>query len=309
MAGAIDAMRSAFGQLSSGQADMPQRINVDSKLGTTQVMPAFLSGSDDLAIKLNSIYRQNRSRGLPMINGIVTAIDPATGLPLAVMNSGCVTSLRTGAASGLATELLAREDSNILAVFGAGVQARTQAEAVCTVRAIKSVRVYAPTPDHVEAFISDVAGAGPIPADVQAAGSPREALDGATLVVAATTSSNPVFDGNDLQPGTHINAVGSWQPTMRELDERTVTRAKIIVDQRSATWEEAGELIAACDNGLIDDVHAELGELVNGARPGRESDDEITLFKSVGVAAQDAAVASAILRAAEEKDIGTSVEF
>ena len=313
MSAAVDAMRSAFGQLSAGKATMPQRATVQSGKGTTLVMPAYLADSDDLAIKIVSVYPENTAQKLPLIFGLVTVLDAQTGTPLAVMDAAYLTALRTGAGSGLATELLARDDADTLALFGVGAQARTQLEAVCTARDVKAVRIFAPDAGRVEAFIKEMAGQGPIPAAaaLQVAASPTEALEGASLLIAATTSSQPIFDGDDLMPGAHINGVGSWQPSMQELDEKTVSRAKIVVDSREAAWEEAGELIIARDKGVIseDDIHAELGEIVNGTRPGRESEDEITFFKSVGVAAQDAAIAAAILQAAAEKNIGTLVEL
>lgn len=311
MRGAIDAMRSAFGQLAAGKADMPLRAAVHSSKGATLAMPGYLGDSGDLAIKIVSVYPENTGRGLPLIYGVVAVLDAETGAPLALMDAAYLTALRTGAASGLATELLARPDADTVAIFGAGAQARTQLLAVCTARTVKAVRVYDPEPQQVEAYIADMAGQGPIPADVTLAASPQAALDGASIVAAATTATTPVFDGNHLAPGTHINAVGAWQPTMQEIDETTVTRAKIVIDQREAAWEEAGDLIIPRDKGLIseEDIHAELGEIVNGTKPGRESPDEITFFKSVGVAVQDAAVSGAILKAATEKELGTLAEL
>lgn len=308
---AIDAMRSAYGQVSAGQADMPQRALVESKAGSTLVMPAYLSGSDDLAIKIVSVYPDNPAHGMPLIFGLVTVLDATTGAPLAVMDASVLTALRTGAASGLATEILANPDADSVALFGAGTQARTQLEAVCTARDVHQVRVYDASREQAEALVDEMKGSDPIPSDVQAAASPREAIAGASIVATATTSESPVFDGNDLAPGTHINGVGSWQPSMQEIDELTIARAKIVVDHREAAWIEAGDLIIPRNKGLIDEshIHAELGEIVNGDRPGRESPDEITFFKSVGVGAQDAAVSAAILRAAEEKNIGTLADL
>lgn len=308
---AIDAMRSAFSQLAAGQADMPQRPILESKRGTSFIMPAYLSGSDDLAIKVVSVYPDNAAKGLPLIMGAVLVLDTTTGAPLAVIDGSSLTAIRTGAVSGLATELLARPDADTVAIFGAGVQARTQLEAVCTAREVRSVRVYDLRPEHLEAFVAEMAGFGAIPDDVQAATSPAEAVQGASIIACATTSRTPVFDGDDLAPGAHVNAVGAYTPEMREIDEKVVTRAKIVVDHREAAWEEAGDLIIPRDEGLIgeEDIHAEIGEVVNGDRPGRESDDEIIFFKSVGVAVQDAAIAPVILKAAEARGIGTLAEL
>jgi alanine dehydrogenase len=311
MRGAIDAMRSAFGQLSAGEAVVPLRAAVESESGITLVMPALLRRSGDLAIKIVSVYPDNAKRNLPLIQGVVTAMDAETGAPTGLIDGAALTALRTGAASGLATELLALQGIHSVALFGAGIQARTQLEAVCTARAIESVAVFDKFPEAAERLAREMAGTGPMPDDIRVATSPTDALAEATIVACATTSVDPVFDGNDLVPGMHVNGVGSWQPTTREFDETTIRRGKLFVDQREAAWEEAGELIMARDAGIITEshVHAELGELVNNTRTGRESKEEITLFKSVGVGAQDAAVATAILQAAEEKGVGTVVEL
>ncbi|MFQ5612428.1 MAG: ornithine cyclodeaminase family protein [Anaerolineae bacterium] len=308
---AIDAMRLAFGQLSAGQATMPQRAVLNTEQGLNLFMPAYLTGSRDLALKIVSVYGDNPARGLPLIMALVTVLDAETGAPLAVMDGTYLTALRTGAASGLATELLARPGADVVALFGAGGQARAQLEAVCTARQVRVVRVYTRTPKHAQSFAAGVAGQGPIPPAVSAAPSPEAAVRGASIIVAATTSSRPVFDGTLVEPGTHVNGVGSFRPDMQEIDAALVRRARVVVDQRAAAWEEAGDLIIPVEQGLItpDHIHAELGEIVNGAKPGRESDQEITFFKSVGVAAQDAAVAGRILQAAAAHDLGTLVEM
>jgi ornithine cyclodeaminase len=274
-------------------------------------MPAYLVASDDLAIKMVSVYDENPSHGLPLIHGLVTVFNAATGVPLAVMDAASVTALRTAAVTGLAIELLARPDAETAALFGAGVQGRAQLEAMCTARRLKSVRVFDPDKTRLSAFVKEVAGCDPIPEDVRPAASPTEAVTGSSIVTTATTSAEPVFDGNDLAPGTHVSAVGVWQRDRREIDDATVLSSKIVVDQREAAWVEAGDLIIPREKGLIseDSIHAELGEVVNGTRPGRESRDEITFFKSVGLGIQDAAVAGAIFRAADAKNIGTRIDL
>ncbi|NJN95495.1 MAG: ornithine cyclodeaminase family protein, partial [Anaerolineales bacterium] len=185
-----------------------------------------------------------------------------------------------------------------------------QLEAACTVRPIKEVRIFSRTPARVEAFAVEVS-AWPDAPQVIIAGSRREAVAGADIVIAATTSEKPVFDGRDLSPGTHVTGVGSYAPNMQEVDEETVRRAKIVVDSLQACLAEAGDLIVALEKNVISklDIHAELGQIVNGERPARESHDEITFFKSVGVAVQDAAAANAVLRAAERMGLGTLVEL
>jgi ornithine cyclodeaminase/alanine dehydrogenase-like protein (mu-crystallin family) len=308
---AIEAMRDAFGQLSSEQATMPQRTPVHSKKGVTLFMPAYLSGTDDLALKIVSIYDQNPTLGWPLVMALVTVLDAQTGAPRAVMDGTYLTALRTGAASGLATEILARPQADVVALFGAGGQAGAQLEAVCTARTVREVRVYARTAARVSAFIRSVAGQGPIPSAINAAASPQAALQDASIILVATTSSTPVFDGRQVAPGAHVNGIGSFRPDMQEVDAALVTRSKVVVDQLDAAWEEAGDLIIPLKQGLIsqEHVHAELGEIVNGTKPGRESEAEITFFKSVGVAAQDAAIAGRVFRAAEANNIGLVIDL
>ena len=317
MKDAIAAVEEGFRQLALGNVIMPQRtvIRIPDYHGLHLAMPGYVGGAEEggaLAVKVVTVYPDNPSQyGLPTTLGTLVLNDPRTGALVAIMDAGFLTAMRTGAAAGVATKYLAREDARSVGIFGAGVQARTQLEAVCTAREVRSVRVYDLVVENLEAFVADMAGFGAIPDDVQAVASPAEAVKGASIIACATTSRTPVFDGDDLEPGAHVNAVGAYTPEMREIDGKVVTRAKIVVDHREAAWEEAGDLIIARDEGLIgeDDIHAELGEVVNGDRPGRESEEEITFFKSVGVAVQDAAIAPVILKAAEAKGIGTLAEL
>lgn len=303
---AIDAMREAFGQVSAGEAKVPLRLPMETERGVTLLMPAYLQGSGDLGAKIVSVYGDNPQRNLPMINALVLVFDHETGLPLAVMDGTYLTALRTGAGSGLATELLAREDASVVAVFGAGAQARTQLEAVRTVRPIEEVRIVSRTRASAETFAGEIEGV-----DVKLMTDRSAAVRGADVIITATTSATPVFDGHAVEAGTHINGVGSYKPEMQEIDATVVQRAKIVVDQRAAALEEAGDLIIPLNQGLItaDDIHAELGEIVNGERAGRTSDDEITFFKSVGNAAQDVVTARWVLAAAQEKDLGQIVHL
>jgi ornithine cyclodeaminase/alanine dehydrogenase-like protein (mu-crystallin family) len=225
------------------------------------------------------------------------------------MDGTYLTALRTGAASGAATDLLARQDAKVLALFGAGAQGRSQLEAVCTVRPLEEVRVYDPDARASRNLVAEMAGQGSVPANVLLADSPRKAVENAGIVVTATTSHQPVFEGADIGPGTHINAIGAYTPETRELDETIVSRAKIVVDTREGCLAEAGDLIMPIQSGVIapTDIHAELGEMVCGAKSGRTSQEEITLFKSVGTAVQDAAVARAALDRAVQRDLGAVV--
>ncbi|QQS46652.1 MAG: ornithine cyclodeaminase [Acidobacteriota bacterium] len=307
---AIEAVRMAFIDLSVGGADVPVRQSIapGGHSGATLVMPGYLAGTDALAVKLVSVRPENPARGKPLIYGIVLLIDAATGEPLAAIEGASLTALRTGAASGLATDLLAREDARTLALFGAGAQAETQLEAVCAVRPIEKAFIRARTSGSVVSFIDRMRGR--CNAELIAAG--PEAVREADIVCAATTSATPVFDGDDLRPGTHVNGVGSYTPGMQEVDFATLRRTgKIVVDSIPAALAEAGDLIRAIENGIISrqSIHAEIGEIAAGMKPGRTDDREITFFKSVGNAAQDVAVAALIYRNSIERGLGVEAEL
>jgi len=312
MAEAIQAVREAYVQLSTGQAVVPLRtpVPVAKREGVTLFMPAYLTGSDALGAKIVSVFPANPARGLPLIHAVVLVVDAETGRPLALMDGTYLTALRTGAASGVATDLLARRDARVAAIFGAGAQARTQLEAVCTVRKIEQVWVYDLDRRAAEAYVEEMKGRGhPIPADISVAGSPAQAVRNADLICTATTSRTPVFADADLKPGVHINGIGSYTPDMQEVPAETVARARVVVDSRLASLAEAGDLIIPLRQGLIaeTDIHGEIGQVAAGTLPGRSSDQEITFFKSVGVAVQDVAVAHLILRRAAGLGLGSEV--
>jgi len=307
----VEAMRSAFGQLARGQSILPPRTVVDAGLGQMLVMPSYLRDSGQLATKIVSVFPGNAARGLPLIQGLVVVVNAKTGQPEAILDAGALTALRTAAASALATDLLARSDADTLALLGAGVEGRAHLEVISAVRPLKEVRIVSRTRCRAETLADDFAVASGGRTHAVVVDTAAEALRGAGMVVTATTSPVPLFDGNLVEPGTHINAVGAWRPETRELDSALMQRATIVVDQRQAAWEEAGELIRARQEGLLDeqDVWAELGEIVIGTRPGRRTNQEITLFKSVGLAVQDAAMGGAIARAAEIRGLGTVIDL
>lgn len=313
MAEAIVGMKRAFAHLSSGRAFTPlrNRIEVADVGGVSLFMPSFVPVEKALAVKIVSVFPQNPQRGRPTIHAAVIALDPETGRPLALLEGGSLTAIRTGAGSGAATDLLALPEAAVVAILGSGVQARTQLEAVCTVRDIQEVRVYSPNREHAAAFATEMAGYGPIPERVVVAESADKAVAGAEVVCTATTARTPVFSGRALSTGMHINAVGSFTPQMQEIDAETVIRSRVVVDSRSAVWEEAGDLLVPLHEGLIDEAHifAEVGEVVSGVRPGREDVQQITLFKSVGLAVQDAVAAEIALRNATQMGLGREVSL
>jgi ornithine cyclodeaminase/alanine dehydrogenase-like protein (mu-crystallin family) len=295
---AIEAMKSAFGQFSSGDATVPLRGRLHTDKGVTLLMPAFLRRSRNLAVKVVSVFGDNPSLGLPTVSALVLVLDAETGIARAVIEGDSLTALRTGAAGGLAADLLARSDASTAALFGAGVQGRAQLTAVCAVRSIRRVMVFDPSPEAAARLVKEI-GTWPNAPQARVAVSSAEAVRQADIVMTATTATTPVFDGNDLQPGTHITGVGSFTPEMQEIDASVVRRAYVVVDAREAAMAEAGDLIKA--EASID---AELGEIVNGDKPGRQNDEQITFFKSVGMAAQDAVAAAAVLAAAEDEGLG-----
>lgn len=310
---AIDLMADAFGALSAGRVSMPLRSRVDAVEGTTLLMPAFFASptadAAALGAKVVSVFPGNRERKIPAVHALVVVLDPRTGAPVALIDGETLTALRTGAASGLATRMLAREDASVLAVFGAGAQAPTQIEAVRAVRPIREVRIVSRSGVSARALAHRLAEEGRLRATAVA--TPEAALEGADVVVAATDSAIPVFPGERVPAGAHVNGVGSFTREMREVDGALVARATVVVDDRDAALREAGDLIQALEEGTIgeDDVRTTLGDLVLGRRPGRTRGDEITFFKSVGVAVQDVAVAACALRRARERGVGRRVEL
>ncbi len=313
MSDAIEAMKAAFAQLSAGNAQFPlrSRLEIDAYEGVTLIMPAYLSETEDLAVKVVSVFPQNIAISEPTIYAAVLALDPVTGRPLALMEGGTLTAIRTGAASGAATDLLAREDAKVVGLFGSGVQARTQLEAVCTVRKIEQVLIFSLDQTGAEQFIDELAGVNPIPTDLRIVASPEEAVEEADIICTATTSSVPVFSGKALKAGTHINAVGAFTPEMQEISSEAIQASRVYVDSREAALDEAGDLIIPINEGIITEEHifGELGEVVLGKIEGRTSVDDITLFKSVGVAVQDAIAAARALEGAVERSLGTEINF
>jgi ornithine cyclodeaminase len=304
---AIDLMREAFIALSSGRAEVPVRASLPTANGVMLYMPAYIFGEPISAVKIVSVYPNNPNRNLPTVNASVLAFDAVTGLPAALMDGTTLTAIRTGAGAGLATDLLAREDSHILGVIGAGAQARTQIEAVCAVRDIQQIRIY--SPHSAPQFVADLRDQ--YAAEMIAVDSAKSAVRDADIIVTATNSHNPVVHRADIKPGVHINGVGSFTPEMQEIAADIVARARIVVDHRESAWEEAGDLIIPRDQGLIteQDAHDEIGEVAIGKAPGRTAPDQITFFKSVGNAVQDAVTARYVVHIAERDGLGTVVDM
>lgn len=307
MRDAIEAMRTGFTALSAGEANVPVRGSLSTAGGILLTMPSHLNNTS--VVKVVSVSGANRTQNLPVVIGSVLVVDGVTGIPLALLEGSSLTAIRTGAGSGLATDLLAKPDAKILGVIGAGVQARTQLEAVCAVRPIEEIRVYCRTLSKAEALVTELQPH--YQAKLSAVSSEAAALAHADVIVAATNSTTPVVHLEHISPGAHINGVGSYLPTMQEIAADIVTRAKVVVDHRASVWEEAGDLIIPHEAGLFapENVYAEIGEIAAGKFPGRTSPDEITFFKSVGNAVQDNAAAQIVLKVAQERGLGTEVPF
>jgi alanine dehydrogenase len=308
----VDAVAAAMAELSSGAASVPSRTAalVEAVGGALMAMPAYVPGADALAAKLVCQFPENPGRGLPSHVAIIAVFDPETGVPLAVMDGEAITAERTAAGSALSVRLLARPDAAVLAVLGTGVQARSHGRAVARVRPLREVRVAGRDRGKAEALAAELGSELGVPAT--AAAGYREAITGADIVCACTHSPEPVVHGAWLAPGTHVTSVGV-NGAGRELDAEAVARSLVVVESRSAALSPfptgSNDLAWAIRDGAItaDHVHAELGELVSGTRPGRTDAEQITLYKSVGVAAQDAAAAALVLSIARAAGLGTEV--
>ena len=312
---AIAAMKDAYASLSEGTAVVPlrTRLPISNHDALSLFMPAYMktASSEALAVKIVSLFPNNPSRGLAYIQAAVLVLESDTGRAVALLEGSTLTAIRTGAGSGAAIDLLARKDSKVVTIFGAGPQGRTQLDAACTVRDIETAFIYDHTREKAETFAQQMAGQKTIPRDIRVAAIPKEAIEHADIICTATGSKQAVFDDKDVQSGTHISAIGAYTPEMQEVPIETVARARIVVDSYATVMEEAGDIVKAIQAGAIQesDIHAELGEIVSGKKSGRESDAEITFFKSVGNAVQDAVAAQLTLKNAREMNLGTAVEF
>ncbi len=310
---AIQAMKDAYASLSNGTAEVPlrTRLPIPNSEALSLFMPAFVNSpvGNALAIKVVSLFPTNPSRGLAYIQAAVLVFDPETGQAIALLEGSSLTAIRTGAASGAAIDLLSRADSKVVAVFGAGAQGRTQMEAACTARNIEAAFIFDADIAKALSFADEMKKK--LGKDVRVAANSREAVQNADIICTATTATKPVFHDGHIKAGTHISAVGSYTPEMQEVPAETLQRARIFIDSRSASLAEAGDLIQPINAGLFNESHiwGELGELVSGKISGRESPEEITYFKSVGVAVQDAMAAQVALINARKMNIGTEVKF
>jgi alanine dehydrogenase len=330
----LEAVEAAFRSLVQGQALQPLRTLLSLPGGRDHflVMPAHVEKPAALGAKLLTLFPGNHDRGLPSHQGVILLFDVETGGLRAVVDAESVTSLRTAAASALATRLLAREEASDLAILGAGVQARSHLEALLAVRPIRRVRVWSRTADHARAFVAEArarleAGArerAEREIEISVAGDPESAVRGADVICTVTASPTPILQGQWIAPGAHVNAVGAYTPDTRELDTLAVRQARFYVDRRESAMAEAGDFLIPRKEGAVDDHHilGELGELLEGGAGGRRaggvegvvggrvegrvegrtSPADRTVFKSLGLAVQDLAAVSVLVGEIEAQE-------
>jgi ornithine cyclodeaminase/alanine dehydrogenase-like protein (mu-crystallin family) len=306
MEGCIEAMAEALASLARGEVHVPLRFVVkpENEPSLIGLMPAHRAGDQPLySLKTVCVFPDNPKRGLDAHQGTVTLFDGETGEVRALMNASAITAIRTAAVSAVATRALAREDTSELAILGSGVQARSHLEALPFVRDFERVRIFSPTAGHAKTLADEVGG--------EVVGSAEEAVRGADVVVTATSSTDPVLRREWLEDGAHVNVIGGRPPQMRELDVQTVADSAFYTDKRESAENEAWDYRDALEAGAIGPGHirGEIGEVLIGAAPGRQSAEEITVFRSLGLAVEDLAAAEYVVARARQTGAGTEVEF
>lgn len=316
MKNAIQADKDALSIYSQGESNIPLRVNIDihEHEGQSLYMPGYAAQANALGVKIVSVYPKNIEKGLTSVPATMVLVNSQTGEVCSLMDGTYLTRVRTGAVSGAATDILARKDSSIFALFGTGGQAETQLEAVLSVRNIKVVKVFDINLQRAEEFAERMSAKFGKQFDVKimAAKSSAEAVEDADVITCVTTSKRPVFDGKLVKKGCHINGVGSYTPDMHEIDEYVLTHAdKVYLDTRNGVLNESGDLIIPIQNGTFstDQVTGELGEVICGKVSGRANDDEITVFKTTGSAVLDIVTAQRIYENAVQKGVGEIIEF
>ncbi len=309
----IEIMAKAFADLSNGDAELPQRtpIVVPKEEGLALFMPAYLKGMGALGAKIVTVFKNNPARyQMPNVMGTILLNDESTGKPIALMDGGFLTAIRTGAVAGLATKLLAREDAKIHTVFGTGGMARSQIWAVQSARNIETLVLYSQDPkEKIEAFRDSIRDN--VDTEIVIADDPVQAIGQADVLTLITSAKDPILDGDWIKPGTHVNGIGSHAPAMRELDAKTIQRSKVVCDLVDACKAEAGDFIIPVEAGEWDwsKAHGSLGDVVTGKIAARENAEEITLFKSVGLAVQDISTAYYVYEKAKQTGTGTEFDF
>jgi ornithine cyclodeaminase/alanine dehydrogenase-like protein (mu-crystallin family) len=311
----IDVMRDALAALARGKALVPLRMvmRMPDASGFLGLMPGHIAPDDGrdgaLGMKAVSVFPGNAARGIDTHQGAVLLFEPDTGRLSALMDGATITAIRTAAVSGVATDLLARPDAGELALLGAGVQARTHLDAIAAVRTLRRVRVWSRNPEHATELVKQAAGR--VAATIDAVPTAEAAVRDADVVATVTASPQPILQRAWLKDGVHINAVGSSIPTTREVDTATMAAVRLFVDRRESAVNEAGDILIPMREGAFaaDHIQAELGDVIIGKDPGRRSDAELTLFKSLGLAVEDVAAAAFVLKKARQSGIGQTVRM
>jgi len=309
MAECIEAMRDALAALARGEAMQPLRpvMWLPERVGALGMMPGHLGSIDTMGIKTVTVFPGNAGTEFDSHQGTVMLFDSTNGRLKAVIDATEITAVRTAAVSAVATDLLARPDARVMAVLGAGVQGASHLEAIPLIRPIEEIRVWSRDPEKA----SRLAAKGEADRDVRPVASIAEAMAGADIVCTTTSSTEPVLTDDLLEAGMHINAVGSSVPFAREIDSAGMARSRIFVDRRESTLKESGDFLMARSEGAVvdDDIVAEIGEVLIGTLAGRESEREITLFESLGLAVEDIAAADLVYRNALARGAGTRITF
>ena len=307
----IVALKKAHIQYSAGKAVMPVRLVVALPQigGRITSMPGFLDEDKALGMKVVTYFQDNPQRELPAILATVMLFSSETGKMIAAMDGTYITTIRTACASAMATQALANPETAVLGILGAGVQARAHIQALSRVRKLKKIKIFSPsgkTALTIKNEMEQSAGVG-----IEVAKNAEDTVRESDLLVTVTTAQDPIVKAEWLKPGVHINAVGSHRPDVREIDGATMARSKIVVDSRAAIMGECGDILLAIKENTITEtnLHAEIGEVLAGTKPGRSTSNEITLYKSVGIAIQDVAAAQLVYHKALERKVGTHVEI
>jgi alanine dehydrogenase len=305
----ISAMESALIDYSLGNVQQPLRTVLEVGHGKSffAVMPAFLPEPAALGTKLVTVFGSNIAKGLPSHLASIVLLDPATGALLAVIDGRYITEARTAAVSAVSARLLARDNADILAIVGSGVQARSHLEAIAHVRRLREIRVWSPNTNHMMAFVNEMQPR--FRTHIIETTSAEEAVRDVGIVVLVTSAREPVVKSEWIADGTHICAVGACRPDQREMDADLVGRARVFVDSRTGALAEAGDIVLAIRDGafVAERIAGELGELAAGRVPGREHESQVTIFKSLGMAVEDVAAARLAFERATERGLGRGV--
>ncbi|MGH7721082.1 MAG: ornithine cyclodeaminase family protein [Gemmatimonadaceae bacterium] len=310
MAECMDAMADVLRGLAEGRAQLPLRSVMHlGGQNAFALMPAVLGSPSAIGAKVITVFPGNRATELDSHQGVVLLFEPGNGRLLAIMDASSITAIRTAAVSGVATRALAREGASVLAILGSGVQAVTHLEAMVVARPVREVRVWGRTAERARELAATSARRFGVP--VEASASPRQAVAGADIICTTTSSREPVLMGDWIAPGAHVNAVGASVPAARELDTNAVARSRLYVDRRESALNEAGDFLIPRREGAFGDDHivGEIGELLAGRIAGRRAPDEVTLFKSLGLAVEDVAAAHLIHDKAKRSGVGRWMEL